>query len=137
MLKKLGIDSLLLFFVLSIAFLWVAFPSIQESLFSPNHYIITNLSVDDQVSYPEQGIYEGGEIRLNNENLTLLFSMDGGKTFKEAPDKGLIIDDLENPAIIYQTASIRWRHPKGKFPAVKNIVLKIEKEEMSMKEIEN
>ena len=56
MLKKLGIDSLLLFFVLSIAFLWVAFPSIQESLFSPNHYIITNLSVDDQVSYPEQGI---------------------------------------------------------------------------------
>ncbi len=128
MLKKLGIDSLLLFFVLSIAFLWVAFPSIQESLFSPNHYIITNLSVDDQVSYPEQGIYEGGEIRLNNENLTLLFSMDGGKTFKEAPDKGLIIDDLENPAIIYQTASIRWRHPKGKFPAVKNIVLKIRNE---------
>ncbi|MFT5819403.1 MAG: hypothetical protein ACI8ZM_000627 [Crocinitomix sp.] len=128
MLKKLGIDSLLLFFILSIAFLWVAFPSIQESLFGPAKYTISSLSVEDQVVFPEQGIYEEGEIRLNNENLTLLYSRNGGDDFIVADEGVININDFENESIIYKSTSIRWRHPKGEFPELKNIVVKVRDE---------
>jgi hypothetical protein len=128
MLKKLGIDSLLLFFILSIAFLWVAFPTIQASLFGDTHYRISELSVDDQASFPEQGVYEAGEIRLRNENLTLLYSLNGGDDFLEVDNGILNIDDLQNESIMYRSTSIRWRHPKGEFPELWSVVLKVRDE---------
>ncbi len=128
MLKKLGIDSLLLFLVLSIAFLWVAFPDIKEPLLNPKKYTISSLSVDDQVSYPIQGVFLGGDITLNNSNLTLLYSMNGGDSYREAPEQGLKIEELKNSEIIYKSTSIRWRHPKGDFPSLKNIVVKVRDE---------
>ncbi|NOQ72167.1 MAG: hypothetical protein GQ574_09205 [Crocinitomix sp.] len=129
MLKKLGIDSLLLFFVLSIAFLWLAFPSIQESIFGQTKNTISSLSVDDQVKFPEQGGYEKGEIRLNNDNLTLLYSRNGGDDFVVADDGLININDFSNEAIIYKSTSIRWRHPKGGFPELKNIIVKVRDED--------
>lgn len=128
MLKKLRIDSLLLFFVLSIAFLWMAFPAIQESLFNKTNYTISSLTVDDQVSFPMPGIYEEGEIRLNNENLTLLYSINGGDDFVADADGIININDFQNESIIYRSTSIRWRHPKGEFPELKNIILKVRDE---------
>lgn len=125
MLKKLGIDVLLLFLILAATLLWLAFPQIKSQLFGNQNYRITHISVDEQVSFPESGFYQSENIRLNNPNLELLYSLDGGETYQTAPEEGLNPKEISNPEIIYKNTSIRWRHPAGDFPTLTSIVLKV------------
>lgn len=128
MLERFRINPLFLFLVLGIAFMWLAFPGIRKELFGSQHYSSSTLSVEDQVNYPEQGFAYYGDIKLYNPNLQLLYSLNGGKSFYEAPEEGLSLDDLKNDPIIYRNTSIRWRHPKGEFPELTSVVLKVRDE---------
>ncbi len=127
MVKRFGIDSLLLFLILGISLLWIAFPRIGANLTGDKSYRIVNLNVDDQVDFPKQGLIDTAILSVYNADLTLLYSLDGGDHFQES-NGSLDLDKLENPPIYLQNTSIRWRHPKGDFPELTSLVLKVRNE---------
>lgn len=126
MLKRYRIDSLLVFLVLSLVFLWIAFPQIKSSLFGNNRYTVSALNVEEQLAIPENGLLSGDElIRPFNSDLELHYSVDGGESFCKARGNQILLSEIENPNIQYRNTSIRWRHPKGEFPKLKSIVVKL------------
>jgi len=127
MVKRFGIDSLLLFLILGITFLWMAFPKIGANLAGERSYRIVNLNVADQVDFPSQGLVSATELSVYNSDLTLLYSLDGGDHFQES-NGSLDLNKLVNPPIYLQNTSIRWHHPKGDFPELTSLVLKVRNE---------
>ena len=128
MLKQIRIDSLLLFLFLGIVFLWCFFPDIKSKLLENEHYTVIRMSLDEQLDFPAQGKSEEGKISVYNDNLQLLYSVNGGDDYLSVANNKLSTDEIQNPAIIYQNTSIRWRHPKGSFPTLRTVLVKLRDE---------
>jgi len=125
MLKHIkNIDALPVFLALALLFLWSAFPEIRKELVGNKNFRVVNDPVERGVFIPEQGEISEGGIRNYNTALDLFYSLDGGENFMLAEQDQIELAEVENPSILYQNTSIRWRHPKGEFPVLKAIMVK-------------
>lgn len=125
MLKRLVKDSLLLFFALGIVFLCLAFPS---AIFNPEHkhvYRVVEMDLERQLEIPDQGSGSDGRVRVHNPNLRLLYSVDGGDHYTALNSQELDLNTLKNSPLILRNTSLRWRHPKGHFPTVTSVMIKL------------
>lgn len=124
MLRRLKINPLFLFLVLGMTLLWVAFPNLKSQLNGEVNYRIIEVDLEEQVAIPAQGLSQNPVVSVYNPAYTLLYSLDGGDHFIEARDS-ISINSLQNPAILYENTSIRWRHPNGDFPHLQSLVVKL------------
>jgi hypothetical protein len=74
-------------------------------------------------------------LRVYHPSLSLYYSVDGGDHFLKDQDNQLQISEIRNTGLMYQSTSIRWRHPKGDFPSVKSVRIKL-RDEVKMEESE-
>lgn len=128
MLKRLIKDSLLLFFILGIVFLGLAFPA---AIFNPEYkqvYQVVEMDLERQVEIAGQGFASNGTVRVHNPNLHLFYSVDGGDHYTALDGQELKINTLKNSPLIYRNTSLRWRHPKGDFPTVTSVMIKLRDE---------
>lgn len=107
------------------SFLWLAFPSIQQHLF--NQKTFQEISIDAQhlLHTPDAAAYQKDSIYSYNPSLELWYSLNGGTDFQKAENGVLSLKNLHNTPNIYQSTSIRWRHPKGDFPRALSLVIKL------------
>jgi|GEM_PF-3044206 len=128
MLRRLKINPLFLFLVLAMTLLWVAFPNLKSQLYGDANYRIIGLDIGEQVAIPTQGLCQNPVVKVYNPSYTLLYSLDGGDHFEKVCDS-LSINLLDNPAILYEKTSIRWSHPRGEFPRLQSLVIKLRNDE--------
>lgn len=126
MIRKIGIDSLTLFLVMLLTLSWMLLPD-QENKFSLNKNYTNHPRFDiDEHAVFQLSKSDETSVKSNSEQLKLYYSVNGGVNYHDAGSNSLDISSLRNPEIIYQNTSIRWKHPKGNFPFVKNAVFFLE-----------
>lgn len=126
MIRKIGIDSLTLFFVLLLTLSWMLIPDAQlDFSLSKNYSGHPRFDVNQKLTIIES---QGQEIgfKPNSEQYDLYYSVNGGDDFSLSSNTLTTISTIENPSILLRNTSIRWRHPKGQFPSVKNVCLFLE-----------
>lgn len=125
MLKKFRPNRLFIFLCLAIASLFVFVSKPIELFFPANPFGREILTINEHIRFSEQGNSQDAIVELYNKDFDLYYSTNGGETFIRSKTDVLNIDDLRNPEIIYQNTSIRWRHPRGNLPFLKNVVVKV------------
>ncbi len=133
-------SSLFLFFGLSMAFLWLTCPSIQQTILGTNTYKKVDWDLTKLVETKSQGTAENAQnndplLRVYQPNLSLYYSVDGGDHFLKDYDNQLDLSEIRTTGLMYQSTSIRWRHPKGYFPSLKSVRIKL-RDEVKMEESE-
>ena len=127
MLKRLNSNPLFLFLAVGMLLLCIAFPSLKAQLNGDKVYRVIALNLQQQMAIPEQGLSQNPMLTVYNPAYTLLYSLDGGDHFFETTD-ALNVDLCQNPAILFEKTSIRWRHPVGDFPSLQSLVIKLRDE---------
>lgn len=140
MVQRFRDSSLFLFFGLSLAFLWLAFPAIQRTILGNDTYKTVDWDLTKLVETKSQGSVDFGQnndtlLRVYHPSLSLYYSVDGGDHFLKDQDNQLQIAEIRNAGLMYHPTSIRWRHPNGDFPWVKSIRIKL-RDEVKMEESE-
>ena len=119
------INPLFVLLLTSATLLWLAFPEIKQDILNQNQ---EREILDDPlplIHIPDQATVNTDSIYCYNPALELLYSLDGGANYTTAKNGVLKLDNLANTPNIYQSTSIRWRHPNGCFPVGLSLVLKI------------
>lgn len=126
MFKGIKIDGLFIFLSLAICLIFVSSNSIK-GLFNCNlensNYEIT--TIDHKLKHPICGYLDTDYVISSyNPEYDVLYSLDGGDKFLNAGESINLLD-VSNVQILYNNTSIRWRHPYGKFPELKSVVIKL------------
>ncbi|MBK9593052.1 MAG: CotH kinase family protein [Crocinitomicaceae bacterium] len=124
MLKRFHIDQLLLFFLLSISALVLAFgKSVIGFEKVDGTELVRYLAPQSMISFPDQGFIKSEDsVFAFNPEYDVFYSVDGGDCFFNG-GSSFKLSDIENPNIIYIPGSYHWKRPIGTFPSGKNIVL--------------
>lgn len=123
--KLIGkIDGLLIFFLLSLAFVGLAGGLTMADLVGKEEIFKPVLNLENQLYASPNTSEEVQFIQPFNRQLKLYYSQDGGDHFLPA-NGALYLSDFENKELQNQLTSIRWRHPQGNFPKVKSVVVKL------------
>lgn len=127
MLKRFRLNPLFLFLCLGMILLLLAFPDLKRQLNGDKNYRTVDVDLNQQLEIPEQGLSNNPVLNVYNPSYSLLYSLDGGDHFTEI-SSALKIKALLNPAILFNKTSIRWRHPKGDFPTIQSLMIKLRDE---------
>ncbi|MBI3134258.1 MAG: CotH kinase family protein [Bacteroidetes bacterium] len=126
MLRKIHIDQLLLFFVLSIALLILCFGSsliVVDTNQAP--HLTKYIDGRDMLHLPEQGVVSQNEVlKVYNPEMELWYSTDGGDHFEKS-DGSIPVTAICNPDLKLIPASFHWKVPVGKFPAAHTVIVQV------------
>lgn len=126
--QQLRIAALPIFLIAGLLFLWIAFPTIKNQLTGASSFKVVQLDLSRQLAIPAATASKNETIKVYNQKYQLYYSLNGGDHFHKAPNNELSISKIVNPPLLYNSTSIRWRHPKGTFETLKSVVLKLRNE---------
>ncbi len=125
MLKRFHIDQLLVFFLLSISAMLLAFgKSVVGIENTGGTQLVRYLEPQPMVSVPQQGFFTALEesVFAYNPNYDIFYSIDGGANFLNG-GSSVSLMEIENPDLTYVPSSHHWKRPTGKFPQSKNVII--------------
>lgn len=133
MLKRFHIDQLLVFFLLSISAIVLAFgKSVVGIENAGGTELVRYLEPQSMISFPRQGPVNSAEsIFTYNPEYDIFYSTDGGANFLNG-GSSVSIEEIENPDLTYIPSSYHWKRPIGKFPQSKNVIVYLEHPDRSI-----
>lgn len=126
MFSKFKIDQLLVFFLLSIAFLLLSFG--EELVFGRKNEQagLTNyFEIENAVNFPSQGSSNLSDtLSVLNPSLEFWYSINGGQDYFLSDDP-IVLNELENPDLTTIPTSYHWRQPMQRDEGCKSLVVQL------------
>jgi len=126
MISKIKIDQLLLFFLLSIAFLLFSFG--KELLFENQNQqsgLTKYFEIENEIDAPKQGLVSFNDsIQVYDSSLEFWYSTNGGEDFTLSKEF-ISINEIVNSDIIHFPTSLQWKQPIGNFEGCKSLVVQL------------
>jgi len=130
MFSKFKIDQLLVFFLLSIAFLLLSFG--KELIFGEKngHTRLTSyFDIENVVDFPEQGnVNLSDTLSVFNRAIEFWYSVNGGQDFILSVDP-IVLNQLENPDLTGIPTSYHWLQPMENYEGCKSLVVQLKNRE--------